>query len=356
MARNIKRYRRERERQEQVAEDLNGSAKKKGQSEPNLAAPDRLPPEWVPATYSLPNDYAIFVEEFRKSPNSTWIAKPTGKAQGRGIFLVSKLNQLKRWSNPAQKEKNQQGQPLPFREPYIISRYISNPLLVGGKKFDMRLYVLVTNYKPLKVCDVTSALRCTPVPPDDAKVRHNSSQNMEQLAPPLDCKKLSKCFESCLIMLAVFFVAQSVCPKVLQGIVPDSILSFMPLILTGLTFLILKQVSDARTAAASAALIGQEAPDFEIQDESGSQSLKEFLQKNKKPTVIDFYQNFCPACVPAAKQIEELAGDAKYKDKVKFMLVNLGSLEEAQKYAKERELPGNAWHGTGKPHDDYGLK
>eukprot|EP00435_Cladocopium_sp_Y103_P061960 s931_g23.t1 len=154
MARNIKRYRRERERQEQLAVaegmDLNLS-RKKGQSEPNLASSfERVPLEWVPATYSLPNDYALFVEEFRKSPNSTWIAKPTGKAQGRGIFLVSKLNQLKRWSNPAQKEKNQQGQPLPFREPYIISRYISDPLLVGGKKFDMRLYVLVTNYKPLK--------------------------------------------------------------------------------------------------------------------------------------------------------------------------------------------------------------
>ena len=33
----------------------------------------------------------------------------------------------------------------------VTSRYISDPLLIGGKKFDLRLYVLVLNYRPLKV-------------------------------------------------------------------------------------------------------------------------------------------------------------------------------------------------------------
>jgi tubulin polyglutamylase TTLL1 len=38
-----------------------------------------------------------------------------------------------------------------MKEAYVISRYVDKPLLVGQKKFDLRIYVLVTNYRPLKV-------------------------------------------------------------------------------------------------------------------------------------------------------------------------------------------------------------
>ena len=45
----------------------------------------------LPLTYNLPGDYTIFVEEFKKYNNATWIMKPTARAQGKGIFLVNKL-------------------------------------------------------------------------------------------------------------------------------------------------------------------------------------------------------------------------------------------------------------------------
>ncbi|XP_043268956.1 probable tubulin polyglutamylase TTLL1 isoform X2 [Venturia canescens] len=91
-------------------------------------------------------DYNMFVEEYRKSPQSTWIMKPCGKSQGAGIFLINKLSKLKKWSREAKNPFN----PNLSKESYVISRYIDNPLLIGGKKFDLRLYVLITSFRPLK--------------------------------------------------------------------------------------------------------------------------------------------------------------------------------------------------------------
>lgn len=123
MVKNIKRYMRETGRETGEADRLD---------------------QFVPVTYNLPADYNLFVEEFKRNPSSVWIMKPTNQAQGRGIFIVNKLSQLKKWSQGTRGV----GTNVPV---YVISRYVDNPLLVGGKKFDLRLYVLVTSYRPLRV-------------------------------------------------------------------------------------------------------------------------------------------------------------------------------------------------------------
>ena len=133
MVKNIKRYRRDLER------EGNPLAEKSAEGR-------YLYLDFIPTTFILPADYNMFVEEYRKNPNSTWIMKPCGKSQGSGIFLINKLSKLKKWSRESRTVFN----PNLVKETYVISRYIDNPLLMGGKKFDMRLYVLVTSFRPLK--------------------------------------------------------------------------------------------------------------------------------------------------------------------------------------------------------------
>lgn len=141
LVKNIKRYRKELEK------EGNPLAEKVEQPLPNGQTVTRYTHlDFIPVTYVLPADYNMFVEEYRKSPQSTWIMKPCGKSQGAGIFLINKLSKLKKWSREAKTPFTQ----LTSKECYVISRYIDNPLLIGGKKFDLRLYVLVTSFRPLK--------------------------------------------------------------------------------------------------------------------------------------------------------------------------------------------------------------
>jgi tubulin polyglutamylase TTLL1 len=142
LVKNIKRYRKELEREGNALACKTEVSLANGQ---NVSLYLYL--DFIPVTYVLPSDYNIFVEEFRRFPQSTWILKPCGKSQGAGIFLINKLSKLKKWSRESKKYLQHQ---LTSKDTYVISRYIDNPLLIGGKKFDLRIYVLVTSFRPLK--------------------------------------------------------------------------------------------------------------------------------------------------------------------------------------------------------------
>lgn len=112
----------------------------------------------LPKTFVLPREYALFVEEYRKNmkkkSNRIWIMKPIARAQGRGIFLFHKLSEISKWKyklKPTHLKGQDLHNNLPDIENYVVQKYILNPLLIAGKKFDLRLYALVTSFNPLKV-------------------------------------------------------------------------------------------------------------------------------------------------------------------------------------------------------------
>ena len=72
--------------------------------------------DFFPVTYLLPMEYGVFVEDFkRQTDKPIWIAKPTGKAQGKGIFLFTDLKDVKLWKKAAENR----GKPQQVTESYI---------------------------------------------------------------------------------------------------------------------------------------------------------------------------------------------------------------------------------------------
>ena len=76
-------------------------------------------------------------EKAKPSEKPTFIVKPEDGSQGDGIFLVQSIRDL---------ETRLAGQP---HDLYLVQRYISNPMLLENKKFDLRIYCLITSLSPV---------------------------------------------------------------------------------------------------------------------------------------------------------------------------------------------------------------
>ncbi|XP_069113363.1 probable tubulin polyglutamylase TTLL9 isoform X4 [Argopecten irradians] len=121
----------------------------KKQTEREQGKSEGLSFDFHPTTYELPSEYHIFVEEFKRNPGITWIMKPAAKSQGKGIFLFRRLKDITDWKKGEYQPLTDTTREVP--ETYVVQRYIENPYLIGGRKFDIRIYVLVVSYNPLKV-------------------------------------------------------------------------------------------------------------------------------------------------------------------------------------------------------------
>jgi len=99
---------------------------------------------YFPQTWRLPeqlNEFRTYVHERRVQTKKgkrtpTFIVKPSGGSEGNGIVLLRHERNVPRYVVPT--------------KPAVAQSYIA-PLLVDGKKFDLRLYVLVRSVDPLEV-------------------------------------------------------------------------------------------------------------------------------------------------------------------------------------------------------------
>ena len=105
----------------------------------------RLFPElynYMPMTYILPNDSETFEHEFKKSKKNIWIAKPVNMSRGRFIKLIYDSHSYRKLCIHANANSNIQ---------YLISKYLDKPHLLNNKKYDLRIYVIVLSFTPLKI-------------------------------------------------------------------------------------------------------------------------------------------------------------------------------------------------------------
>lgn len=91
----------------------------------------------VPKTQIIPKDYQQFCLNWATNDcngtDNIWIMKPAGSSRGRGIQIITEIYEIR------------------MEELVVVQEQIKNPLLIDRKKFDLRIYVLVTSFNPLEV-------------------------------------------------------------------------------------------------------------------------------------------------------------------------------------------------------------
>nr|CCC92946.1 putative tubulin tyrosine ligase protein [Trypanosoma congolense IL3000] len=93
----------------------------------------------IPVTFLIPKQHSQLEEYVSRNPNTEedpliFIVKPSASSCGRGIRLYQGMPPM----------------PTGVRN-MVCQRYIGNPMMIFGRKFDLRLYCVVTSFDPLRI-------------------------------------------------------------------------------------------------------------------------------------------------------------------------------------------------------------
>jgi len=104
---------------------------------------DFIPQTWIVSNATQPQ--VADLEQTMADEAGTYIYKPTAGALGRGVRLVQSFSELRGMLTHIRGSSD-----LVRQVEYVVQRYVDEPLLIDGIKFDCRCYAVVTSVVPLR--------------------------------------------------------------------------------------------------------------------------------------------------------------------------------------------------------------
>ncbi|XP_067302332.1 protein polyglycylase TTLL10 [Pseudorasbora parva] len=147
--------------------------------------------DFLPVTFrmDMKDEREAYFKGICNDKSSMWICKPTGLNQGRGIFLLRMPEDStafrERLQNSIEKQSNRKS-PFNMPQALVVQRYIQNPLLIKGRKFDVRSYFLIACTSPYMVFFRHGYVRLTCNlydPNSDNITAHLTNQYMQKKNP-----------------------------------------------------------------------------------------------------------------------------------------------------------------------------
>jgi len=134
---------REKRRQQKLEEDLRAEANERIQELRSLTVEDVDRIHHILCSLSHHDSYQTGINGRGPHSNNMWIVKPAAKSRGRGISTFTDLPKLLKYVDAGSHRFG--------GSQWVVQKYIENPLTIAKRKFDLRQWVVVTNWNPLTI-------------------------------------------------------------------------------------------------------------------------------------------------------------------------------------------------------------